>query len=195
MSVQRVFVPDSLARDFAARLAAGAEKLTVGDATDETTEVGPLIRPGETTRVAEWVEEARSGGGEILCGGETLSDHYYAPTVIYDPPRDARVSQQEIFGPVVCVYPCRDLNDAIARANDVPFSFQAALFTRNIDTALRGFKRINASAVMVNDHTAFRVDWMPFAGLNVSGLGVGGIPHTLRDMQVEKMLVIRSEEL
>lgn len=195
VSVQRVFVPEAMARDFATKLAEGAQKLVVGAATDTKTEVGPLIRPGEITRVDEWVQEAKSAGGEILCGGTTVSDYCYAPTVIYDPPADVRVSQQEIFGPVLCVYPCKNLDEAIARANDVPFSFQAALFTRDIDTALRSFKRFNASAVMVNDHTAFRVDWMPFAGLNVSGLGVGGIPHTLRDMQVEKMLVIKSDEI
>jgi acyl-CoA reductase-like NAD-dependent aldehyde dehydrogenase len=195
VSVQRIFVPESMARDFAAELAKRAEKLVIGAATDAKTEVGPLIRPGEISRVDEWVQEAKSAGGEILCGGTTVSGHCYAPTVIYDPPADIRVSQREIFGPVLCVYPVRDLNEAIARSNDVPFSFQAALFTKDIDTALKAFKHVNASAVMVNDHTAFRVDWMPFAGLNVSGLGVGGIPHTLRDMQVEKMLVIKSDEI
>ena len=60
---------------------------------------------------------------------------------------------------------------------------------------MRVFSRINASAVMVNDHTAFRVDWMPFAGLKVSGLGTGGIPYTMHDMQNKKMLILRSPEL
>ena len=66
---------------------------------------------------------------------------------------------------------------------------------RDIDTAMYAYKRLAASAVMVNDHTAFRVDWMPFAGLRQSGYGVGGIPHTYRDMQIEKMLVVRSAAL
>jgi acyl-CoA reductase-like NAD-dependent aldehyde dehydrogenase len=77
----------------------------------------------------------------------------------------------------------------------LPFSFQAAVFTRDLDCALRVWKRLDASAVMVNDHTAFRVDWMPFAGLRQSGFGVGGIPYSFREMSVEKMLVIRSAEL
>ena len=67
--------------------------------------------------------------------------------------------------------------------------------SRNIDTAMHAYKRFNASAVMVNDHTAFRVDWMPFAGLRNSGLGVGGIPHTFEDMQIKKMLLLRSSQL
>ena len=67
--------------------------------------------------------------------------------------------------------------------------------TRSIDTAMYAYKHLNASAVMVNDHTAFRVDWMPFAGLKQSGYGVGGIPYTYHDMQIEKMLVIKSDSL
>jgi acyl-CoA reductase-like NAD-dependent aldehyde dehydrogenase len=105
------------------------------------------------------------------------------------------VSTAEIFGPVVCVYPYDDLDQAITVANSLPVAFQAAVFSRNIDSALRVYRRLDASAVMINDHTAFRVDGMPFAGLRESGLGVGGIPHTIADMQIEKMLVLRSAEL
>ena len=146
-------------------------------------------------RVHEWVQEAIEGGAELLAGGKKLSPSCYAPTVLFNPPVDAQVSTAEIFGPVICVYSYADINEAIARANALPFSFQAAVCTRNIDTAMRAFRRLNASAVMVNDHTAFRVDWMPFAGLKQSGHGVGGIHHTMHDMQIEKMLVIRSKEL
>jgi acyl-CoA reductase-like NAD-dependent aldehyde dehydrogenase len=115
--------------------------------------------------------------------------------VLFGPPADAQVSCQEIFGPVVCIYAYDDLDDAIERANALPHAFQAAVFTRDIDTAMRAYARLDASAVMVNDHTAFRVDWMPFAGLRQSGLGVGGIGYTFRDMQIEKLLVMRSGAL
>ena len=69
------------------------------------------------------------------------------------------------------------------------------MFTGDIDTALRGSRRLDASAVMVNDHPAFRVDWMPFTGLRESGIGVGGIPYTMKDMQIKKLVVVRSKEL
>ena len=101
----------------------------------------------------------------------------------------------EIFGPVVCVYSYDDMDAAIAQANSLPVSFQAAIFTASLDTAMHAYANLDASAVMVNDHTAFRVDGMPFAGLRESGLGVGGIPHTIHDMSIEKMLVIKSPEL
>ena len=195
VSVQRVYAEGKVARRFAEALAERARVLRVGDPTLEDTDVGPLIRHGETERVAAWVDEARQAGGEVLCGGARLSDSCYPPTVVYDPPATVRLSTEEVFGPVVCVYPYSDLDQAIERANALPHAFQAAVFTGTIDTAMRAYCRLRASAVMINDHTAFRVDWMPFAGLGHSGLGVGGIPHTMADMQIEKMLVLRSLEL
>ncbi len=195
VSVQRIFAHNSIAKSVANGLAKEAKALKVGDPTKASTQVGPLIRPREVDRVAEWVEEARAGGAKVLAGGKRLSRTCYAPTVLWDPPRTARVSQNEVFGPVVCVYPFRSLDQAIARANSLDVSFQAAVFTQDLDTALRVYKRLDASAVMLNDHTAFRVDWIPFAGLKHSGHGVGGIHHTMEEMQIKKMMVLNSPQL
>ncbi len=80
---------------------------------------------------------------------------------------------------------------AVARANSLPVSFHSAVFTRDVERAKRLSRDLDAAAVMINDHTAFRVDWMPFAGRGVSGLGTGGIPYTMEDMAPEKLVVIR----
>jgi len=195
VSVQRVFVHHSIARQVADGLVAQASGMTVGDPLSGATDIGPLIRPAEVTRVHDWVQQAVAGGATCLCGGRPLSETCYPPTVLYDPPIDARVSREEIFGPVICVYPYDDIDQAIAQANDLPYAFQAAVFTRDLDTAMHAYRQLDASAVMCNDSTAFRVDWMPFAGRRQSGLGVGGIVHTYRDMQSDKLLVIRSPAL
>ena len=158
-------------------------------------ELGPLIRQTEVTRIHQWVEDAIAAGAERLSGGDPISESCYPCTVLLNPPEDASVSCNEIFGPVVCIYAYDKLDEAIERANALPVSFQAAVFTSNLDTMLRIYRRIDASAVMVNDHTAFRIDGMPFAGLRESGLAVGGIPYTIEDMQIEKMLVIKSGEI
>ena len=131
-------------------------------------------------------------GAQVATGGKQLSESLYAPTVLLNPPITAEVSQREIFGPVVCLYAYEQIDEAIQQANALPFAFQAAVMSQNIDTIMYAYKHLAASAVMVNDHTAFRVDWMPFAGLRQSGYGVGGIPYTFQDLQIEKMLVIRS---
>jgi acyl-CoA reductase-like NAD-dependent aldehyde dehydrogenase len=192
VSVQRIFAHRSIAESLGNRLGELARKLKVGDPALPDTEVGPLIREAEVTRVAGWIEEAIGRGAKVLSGARALGGNLYAPTVLYDPPQDCRISREEVFGPVVCVYPYDDMADAVRLANALPWSFQAAVFTRDIETALRAYRELDASAVMVNDHTAFRVDWMPFAGLRQSGLGTGGIPYTFHDMRIEKMCVVRS---
>jgi len=195
VSVQRIFAHTSIARTVAETLATLGTSMQVGDAILPSTEIGPLIRPGELQRIHACVREAVEAGTELLCGGEPISDTLYPATVLYDPPDDAKISQLEIFGPVICVYPFEDTDEAIARANSLPFAFQASVFSKHIDRALHAYRHLDASAVMVNDMTAFRVDWMPFAGLRQSGLGVGGIEHTFNDMQIKKMAMIRSPAL
>ena len=195
VSVQRVFVPQQDAENFAEGLAKLASALIVGPPEDPATEVGPLIRTAEVDRVAEWVDAAVAAGATLLCGGRKISDSCYEPTVLLNPPRDADVSTLEIFGPVVCVYAYDDIESAIEQSNALPVAFQAAVFSSDTDTAMRLYKALDASAIMVNDHSAFRDDVMPFAGLRESGLGVGGIPYTMEDMQIDKMMVVRSEYL
>ncbi|MCB9833071.1 MAG: aldehyde dehydrogenase family protein [Planctomycetes bacterium] len=193
VSVQRVFVEASIADDFAARIAAAANALQVADPTTEDADLGPLIRPGEVDRVETWVDEALAKGGHAAAGGRRLSATSFAPTVVVEPPRDSRLMTQEVFGPVVAVSRYRSVDEAIERANALPFAFQAAVCTRDLDRAINISARLDASAVMVNDHTAFRVDWMPFAGRRQSGLGVGGIEHSMREMLQEKMIVLRTK--
>jgi acyl-CoA reductase-like NAD-dependent aldehyde dehydrogenase len=214
VSVQKVFVHQDIARKFAEKMAAVAETLVVGDPLDPKTDIGPMIAESEVNRVNDWVQEAVGSGAELLAGS-TLNPKFqipnskqnsnsksqspnppipqslFHPTVLYSPPDHARVSREEVFGPVVCIYPYSELEDAISRANSLRYAFQAAIFTKDIDIAFEAARKINASAVMINDHTAFRVDWMPFGGRDESGIGTGGIPYSMREMSREKLLVLR----
>jgi len=191
VSVQRIYAPKKQAHNIAQALADGAQKLNVGNAIDEKTECGPLIRPAEVDRVTQWIDEVKETDTKILCGAEKLSDTTYAPTVLLDPPKTAKVSTDEIFGPAVCVYGYDSLNEAIELSNSLPYAFQASVFTNNLDVALKTSQALDANAVMVNDHTAFRVDWMPFAGRRQSGYGTGGIGFTMHDMTQDKMTIIK----
>lgn len=193
VSVQRVYVHESILQKVCTKLVEGVEKLVVGNQLDAKTEIGPLINNEEVNRVEEWVNEAVIKGGKILTGGKRINNSCYEPTVILNPSDDALVSTKEIFGPVVCLYSYSNIDEAIKRANSLDVSFQAAIFTKNIDTALNVVKRLNATAVMVNDHTAFRVDWMPFGGAKASGLGLGGILNSMEEMSNEKLMVIKSK--
>ncbi len=195
VSVQKVYAHEEVAEKIADRLAKLAANLVVGDPLDKNTEVGPLILTKEIDRIDSWVKESLMLGGKLLCGGKQIGNTLYAPTVIYNTSEDASLSTQEIFGPVVSVYSYENLDDIIPLINNLPFAFQASVFSKNIDTIMNVATRINASSVMINDHTAFRVDWMPFGGRDSSGIGVGGIPYTINEMTREKLIVINSKNI
>ena len=165
--------------------------LRVGDPLSPETEIGPLIHPREADRVSAWTDEAVSTGARLIGGGR-VSSTTLVPAIILNPPTDAKVSTLEVFGPVTCVYSFTRLDDAIAAANSLPVAFQASIFTEDLRTAFDTAERLAASAVMVNDHTAFRTDWMPFAGRRQSGYGIGGIPWTMREMTEQKMIVFKT---
>ncbi len=195
VSVQRVFCHHAVADEVAQRVADHGARMLTGDPLSPSTDVGPLISHRECDRVASWVRAAVDGGARRISGGGKLSDSCYANTVLFAPPADADISCKEVFGPVVCVYPCDHIDTAITQANALPFAFQAAVFTRGLDTAMHCYRRLDGTAVMVNESPLFRVDWMPFAGARQSGQGVGGMPCTMREMQTEKMMVWRSDAL
>lgn len=195
VSVQRVYVNEAILEHFIEEFAAATNKLITGNPLDQKTDVGPLITPKEVDRVEEWVKEAIKKGAKLITGGKRISDTFFQPTVLVNPSEDSKVSTTEIFGPVVCIYSFTDRDEAIKRANALDVHFQAAVFTKNIDIALDAVKKLNATAVMVNDHTAFRVDWMPFGGRDSSGIGMGGISYAINEMTREKLTVFKSKFL
>lgn len=192
VSVQRIFVHQDIYATVCTQLTKAVQALKVGDPLDPATDVGPLISATEVARIHNWVQEAQAAGGTLLCGGQPRNHQCYAPTIVAQPPAHVKLSREEVFGPVVCIYSYTDLDAAIAQANALPYEFQSAIFTENINTATYAAQQLAAKTVLINDHTAFRVDWMPFGGRKRSGYGVGGIPYTMHEMTFEKMIVTRS---
>ena len=195
VSVQRIYAHKNICAELSDLLVSQASQLKVGNQLEETTEVGPLISEKEVDRIEEWVNEAVEMGGKVLTGGKRISDTCFEPTVILDPSDESKVSSLEIFGPVICIYSYEDKEEALSRANSLEVAFQASVFTQDLDAALELSKKLNATAVMVNDHTAFRVDWMPFGGRDASGIGMGGIQYSMHEMTREKMIVMKSAVL
>ena len=192
VSLQRLIVPRRRLADVVDLLREACSALRVGDPADPATELGPMIRPSEVSRIADWIAEARPGGGKIVAGGERISDTLHEATVVVRPPRDSRLWVKEAFGPVLAVAPYKDMADAIALARHPAFAFQSAVFGRDPRLCRGVARHLPGSTVIINEHTAFRTDDMPFAGLGQSGLGVGGIGYTMRDMWVERQTVERA---
>jgi acyl-CoA reductase-like NAD-dependent aldehyde dehydrogenase len=190
VSVQRIFVHKEIRVQFMDEFVKRVKALRVGDPELPETEVGPLIHPRETERVQTWIDEAVASGAELFGGGR-LSETTLIPAVLLNPAADAKVSKLEVFGPLTCVYDYENLDKTIAIANSLPFAFQASVFSEDLSIALKAAEYLTASAVLINDHTAFRADWMPFAGLKQSGYGIGGIPWTMKEMSQEKMIILK----
>ncbi|WP_093000097.1 aldehyde dehydrogenase family protein [Rhizobium sp. NFR07] len=190
VSVQRIYLHSKVQDEFIDRFTARVAALRNGDPLLAETEVGPLITPREADRVEQWINEAIAGGAKLFGGGR-FSETTLTPAVLVSPPKNAKVSTLEVFGPLTCIFPSDTLDEAIAEANSLPVAFQSSIFTQDLQAAFHAAERLDASAVMINDHTAFRTDWMPFAGRHESGYGIGGIPYTMREMTAEKMVVFR----
>jgi len=190
VSVQRIYVHESVKDALVSGMVSATRALSHGDPMAPDTDVASLIHPKEVDRVSEWVTQAIDSGAELLIGGEKVSETAYAPTILLNPSEDAVISKSEVFGPVVCIYTYSTFEEAVSRANQLPYAFQAAIFSSNLNVALAGAKQLNATAVMLNDHTAFRADWMPFGGRGESGIGLGGIPQSMHEMTHDKMIVI-----
>jgi glyceraldehyde-3-phosphate dehydrogenase (NADP+) len=147
--------------------------------------MGPLITPSEAERVERWVAEAVDAGATVECGHRREGAVYW-PTVLTGVPEGTRVDCEEIFGPVVSLYPVMDLEEGIVRSNAVDFGLQAAVFTSSLASAFRAVEGLEAGAVIVNDSTDYRMDAMPFGGVKRSGLGREGIRFALQEMTEPK---------
>ena len=193
ISVQRVYVHASVFDQFASRLVSRVESLKVGDPLDPATDVGPMIEESEAARVEAWVAEAVRDGARILTGGTRLGPALYAPTVLTNVSDTAKVCAQEVFAPLVGLYPFDDFNDAVARVNKSSFGLQAGVFTNNLLRALDAFDRLETGGVIINDVSAWRIDHMPYGGVKDSGIGREGPRYTIEEMTEPKIVVINRE--
>ena len=190
ISVQRIYVERASYDAFVAAFVPKVEALKVGDPLDDDTDVGPVIDGDARTRIAEWIDEARASGAKILTGGDAAGG-LLRPTVIADVADDAKVSCDEVFGPVAIVNPVDSIDEAIDRANGTRFGLQAGVFTASLDTALAAADRLEFGGVVVNEAPTFRSDQMPYGGIKASGNTKEGPRYAVREMTEERLVVIQ----
>jgi acyl-CoA reductase-like NAD-dependent aldehyde dehydrogenase len=191
ISTQRVYVHDDVADTFLDDLVERAEALVVGDPLDEATDVSALISGAERDRVQAWVRQATEAGATIACGGE-VRDGILAPTVLTDVTPDMKVCSLEVFGPVVAVQRYRDLDDAIALANDTRYGLQAAIFTADLRRALRAVRSLDFGGVLVNEVPTYRADQMPYGGLRDSGNTREGPKYAVEEMTEPRLVILQT---
>lgn len=188
ISTQRILVNQKVYGDFIDALKPKVEALTTGNPTADGVKMGPMIRERDAVRVNEWVHEAVAAGARLVTGG-TRQGTMHAPTILADVDPKMRISCEEVFGPAVAVSRFNDIDEAIALANDSNYGLSAAIFTQNIDWALKFARQVQSGNLHINWGTVWRADMMPYGGLKDSGMGKEGPRYAVEEMTEMKMVV------
>jgi len=191
ISLQRIFVHDSLLNDFLAQMKEATENLKIGSPLDTETDISALISSKDVMRIDQWVKNSINEGSELITGGNIIKDQIYAPTILANVSNSCEVSCKEIFGPVVTVNSFQNLDDAINEVNNSRYGLQAGIYTENLKNALYATKKLHVGGVLVNDVPTFRVDLMPYGGVKESGYGREGIKYAIQEMTELKLISIK----
>ncbi|MBI3812954.1 MAG: aldehyde dehydrogenase family protein, partial [Nitrospinae bacterium] len=189
ISLQRIYIHEKLFDEFKEKFVAAVKKIKVGNPMKPDTEYGPMIEEKEAIRAEEWIKEAVERGAKILCGGERKGN-IITPTVITDVKKDMKVVCNEVFAPLVTLIKYRDFEEALDMVNDSRYGLQAGIFTKDINKAFRGFKKLDVGGVIINDVPTFRVDHTPYGGVKESGIGREGVKFAIREMTELKLMVV-----
>jgi len=189
ISTQRVYVDKAIYADYLDALSSKVSALTSGDPMAATVKVGPMVRESDAIRVESWINEAVSSGARLVAGGGR-DGAVLSPSVLADVHPDMKVSREELFGPAVAVTPIDGITEAIKYANDTRFGLSAAVFTENIDHAMRFALEVHSGNININGGTQFRADHMPYGGLKDSGTGKEGPRYAVEEMTELKMVII-----
>ncbi len=191
ISVQRILVHSSILSEFRESFISHVDaKIPVGDPSDRTTVVGPMISAEARDKVVAWIRDAESAGGILLRPLHTGGASMLGPAVIGDAPAESAVSCEEVFAPVATLGGYNDFEDAIHRVNSSRFGLQAGVFTPDINKALHAYENLEVGGVMINEVPTFRTENMPYGGVKDSGFGREGVRYAMEEMTDLRSLVI-----
>ena len=190
ISVQRIYVHESIYDELKRKLVAATKKLKAGDPKKKDTFIGPMIDEVAATRLHDWIEEARKAGAKLLCGGKRTGAMLEA-TLMENVPGNAKVNRNEVFGPFALLAPFKTFDDVVTMVNDSDYGLQAGIFTDSLSHAMRAWNELDQGGVIVNDIPSFRVDNMPYGGAKYSGIGREGVKYAIDDMSELRLMVIR----
>jgi acyl-CoA reductase-like NAD-dependent aldehyde dehydrogenase len=191
ISVQRILVHESIYEALKEKLVAKVKKLKSGNPKDDDTFIGPMISEKEASRLEQWVSEAQSAGGRVLCGGKRKGT-MFEPTLVEGVKKGEKLREEEAFGPVAILSAFKDFEDALREVNDSRYGLQAGVFTRDIYRAHRAWDVLEVGGVLIGEVPSWRVDHMPYGGVKDSGLGREGIRWSMEDMTEPRLMVLRT---
>ncbi|HIP43702.1 MAG TPA: aldehyde dehydrogenase family protein [Aquifex aeolicus] len=191
ISVQRVFVHEDVYEEFLHRLKERITGLKVGDPMQEDTDLGPMIAPSELQRIQEWIDEAVQKGAKVETGSLKCAEDetVFSPTIVSLVPEDTKLFKEEAFAPVVAVNPYKEIDEAIKWVNSSDYGLQVGVFTKDIQTAWKCIREIEAGGVLINEGPTFRADHMPYGGMKYSGIGREGPKFAIEDYTEIKTVI------
>ena len=187
ISVQRIYVVASVYDEFERRFVEKVRDVRMGNPLDPATDLGPMVDAKAVARTHEWVGEALARGARALTGGQP-DGLFYPPTVLVDVPKDARVCGEEVFAPVVNLFPVPDFAAAVTEINDSQFGLQCGVFTNDLERTLVAHDELEVGGVIINDVPTWRTDAMPYGGVKDSGIGREGLRWSIEDMTEPRLL-------
>lgn len=193
ISTQRILAHQKIHGDFLDAFKEQVEDISTGNPIEASTKMGPMIREHDAVRVNQWVEEAVNEGAELITGGER-NGQIHTPTLLSNVKPEMKISSDEVFGPVVGVTSVNNIDDAITLANDTDYGLSAAIFTQNIDWAMKFAREVDSGNLMVNWGTQWRADLMPYGGLKSSGMGKEGPKYAVEEMTELKMVILHLDD-
>ena len=189
ISAQRILTHGKIYGDLLDCLSSEVEGLTTGNPLDESVRVGPMVRERDAVRVQEWIEEAAQAGGRLIRGGERQGA-VVRPAIVADVDREMKISREELFGPAVGLTRFDSVDEAIAAANATNYGLSAAVFTENLNHAMRFAREVDSGNIHINWGSQWRADLMPYGGLKESGFGKEGPKYAVEEMTETKMVVM-----
>ena len=193
IGVQRIIAHADIYDALKDRLVNATQQLQSGDPKEESTFIGPMISEGEAERLESWITEAKSAGGQVLCGG-TRDGAMLEATLLENIPKSQTICTHEAFGPVAVLSRFTDFTAALDEVNDSVFGLQAGIFTRDLYKMQQAWNTLDVGGVVIGDVPSWRVDNMPYGGVKDSGLGREGIRFAMEDMTEIRNLVIRTPQ-
>jgi acyl-CoA reductase-like NAD-dependent aldehyde dehydrogenase len=192
LSLQRLYVSESIADEFIRRFVAATQALKVGNPLDQDCDVGPMISDDAADRADQWIKEAVSQGATLAIGGRRQGRMLW-PTVITNTRPEMKVMCREAFAPLVCIVTYRDFDEAVRLLGDTPYGLQAGVYTGDLRKAFRAVSALDMGGIMVNDTSIFRVDHMPYGGNRMSGIGREGVRYAVEEMTNIKFVCFNLE--
>jgi len=190
ISVQRLYIHRPIFDRVRDELVERVSRLVSGDPSSDTTDVGPMISESAAERVESWVAEAVAGGAKVLAGGKRDGANF-EPTVVVDATPDMKICAQEVFAPLIGLFPYDDFGEAVKAVDNSEFGLQAGVFTRDINRIWQAYRGIDVGGLIVNDIPTYRIDQMPYGGSKDSGWGREGIKYAIEEMTEPRLMVIQ----